>query len=303
MAFGDFNSLCHNTPLPLCQVVKATTSEQFTHLNEGIIPECYARPIDVANTVIFQIGNAFVNIGALVIMIIIIYNVRSKYTAIGRLEMLFFFYLILALIVATLVVDCGVSPPGTGSYPYFVALQLGLASASCWCLMICGFLGFRMWEDGTKKSMWFLRLSTLAFFILTFVISLITFNDWILNNTIDSEHTTGLFVVIYVFNAIFLAIYIVSQILLALLVIKNYWVVGVIGLAVASFIIGQVLMYACSKPICEGVNHYIDGLFFGSLCNLFSIMMLYKFWDMTTDDDLEFSISIDKDGAVLFAER
>jgi hypothetical protein len=253
--------------------------------------------------VIFQIGNAFVNIGALAILIIIIYNVRSKYTAIGRLEMLFYFYINLALIIATLVVDCGVSPPGTKSYPYFVALQLGLASASCWCLVVSGFLGFRFWEDGTTRSLLFVRLSSLAFFALTFVIAIITFNDWIENNTMDSSHTMGLFIVAYVFNAIFLFVYVVSQILLALLVIKNYWVLGVIGLAVVSFVVGQLFVYVFSKPICEGVKHYLDGLFFGSLCNLFSLMMLYKFWDMTTDDDLEFSISIDKDGAVLFAER
>lgn len=303
MAFGDFKEICDKTALPLCQVVKGTSDVQLSLLNEGIIPVCYARPIELANTVIFQLGNAFVNIGALIIMIIIIYNVRSKYTAIGRLEMLFYFNINLALVIATLVVDCGVSPPGSASYPYFVALQLGLASASCWCLMVSGFLGFRMWEDGTTKSLLFVRLSSLAFFILTFVIAIITFNDWIDNNTIGSDHTMGLFVVAYILNAVFLAVYVVSQTVLALVVIKNYWVVGVVGLAVVSFVIGQVLTYVFSKAICEGVKHYIDGLFFGSLCNLFSIMMLYKFWDMTTDDDLEFSISIDKDGGVMFAER
>lgn len=306
MGFGSFESICGRTALPLCQLVRASSDKQFHQLKEGILPVCYARPIELANTVIFEIGNAFVNIGALLIMCIIIYNVRAKYTAIGRLEMLSYFNINLALIIATLVVDCGVSPPGTKSYTYFVALQMGLASASCWCLMVSGFLGFRLWEDGTVRSLLFVRCTSLAMFLLTFIIALITFNNWMdlsENNTMDNEHTTGLFIVAYLFNAIFLVVYVVSQMVLALLVIKNYWVIGVVALAVISFVLGQIFVYVLSRPICEGVNHYIDGLFFGSLCNLFSIMMLYKFWDMTTDDDLEFSISTDKDGAVMFAER
>ena len=40
---------------------------------------------------IFQIGNAFVHFGGLIILLIIIFNVRAKYTAIGRKEMLFFY--------------------------------------------------------------------------------------------------------------------------------------------------------------------------------------------------------------------
>lgn len=303
MAFGDFNSICNGTSLPLCQVVSFTKPTTHEYLNNGIIPVCYARSIELANTVIFQIGNAFVNICALIVFLIIIYHIRSKYTAIGRLEMLFYYNLLLALDICSLVVDCGVSPPGSKSYPYLVAVQLALSSASCWCLMICGFLGFRLWEDGTNKSMWFIRLTSLAFGVLSFFIALLTFQDWIKNGTLDRSNTTGLFVVCYILNAIFLLTFIISQIILALFLIKNYWVIGVIALTVISFIAGQLFLYAFSRQICEGVKHYLDGLFFASLCNLFSNMMLYKFWDMTTDDDLEFSISISKDGDVLYADR
>jgi len=303
MAFGDFNYICNETSLPLCQVVSFTDPTHYEYLSNGIIPKCYARSIELANTVIFQIGNAFVNIGALVVFLIIIYHIRSKYTAIGRLEMLFYYNLLLALDICSLVVDCGVSPPGSKSYPYLVAIQLSLSSASCWCLMICGFLGFRIWEDGTNKSMWFLRLSSLTIGGLSFLISILTFQDWVNNGTLDKSNTTGLFIVCYILNAIFLVVFIISQVILALFWIKNYWVLCVIALIVISFVAGQVLLYAFSHNICEGVKHYLDGLFFASLCNLFSNMMLYKFWDMTTDDDLEFSISTNRNGDILYADK
>lgn len=38
------------------------------------------------------------------------------------------------------------------------------------------------------------------------------------------------------------------------------------------------------------MKHYIDGLFFGVICNLLAVMMVYKFWDDITKEDLEFSV-------------
>lgn len=298
MTFGKFQDLCLKTSLPVCQVLGNKSAE--TQLKTGILPTCYARPIELANTVIFQIGNAFVNIGALIFLMIIIYNIRSKYTAIGRLEMLTYYNILVGLIISSLVVDCGVVPPGSTPYPYFVAAQLALSSASCACLMFCGFLGFRFWEDGTNKSLWSLRSISTIWAAITYVIAILTFQDWIKNGTMDKENTTGLFVVVYIINALLLFIFLLTQIILASVVLKNYWVLSTIFLSVASFILGQIFVYVLSKPVCEGVKHYLDGLFFGSLCNLFSAMMLYKFWDMTTDDDLEFSISINRKGEVFY---
>lgn len=305
MSFSYFTQICERTALPLCHVIADTAKDQLTEpiFGKGIIPLCYARSIEVANTVIFQIGNAFINIGALVVVLIMIYSIRSKYTAIGRSEMLFFFNLILALLVLTLVVDCGVSPPGSSSYPYFVAIQLGFAGAACWCIMICGLLSFRIWEDGTVKSLLFLRSTSFIIGAINFIVAILTFQNWISNGGIDDSKTLGLFITSYVLNGVFLLFYLFLQICLAVFIIRDWWVLGAIFLSLGLFIVGQVLMYAFSKPICEGVKHYIDGLFFGSICNLFALMMLYKVWDMTTDDDLEFSISINKKGEISFSQR
>jgi hypothetical protein len=34
----------------------------------------------------------------------------------------------------------------------------------------------------------------------------------------------------------------------------------------------------------------VDGLFFGTICSLLGVMMVYKFWHSITLDDLEFSV-------------
>ena len=79
----------------------------------------------------------------------------------------------------------------------------------------------------------------------------------------------------------------------------GYWI-HLLG--VFFFVVGQVLTYGFSSQICEGTKHYIDGLFFGILCNIFTLMMVYKTWDMTTDDDLEFSVSVSKEGDIVYSD-
>lgn len=287
MGFGSFDDICAKLSLPLCAVVGSVDPKLF--FDTGVIPKCYARPVELANTMIFQVGNAFVHFGGLIILLIIVFNVRAKYTAIGRKEMLYFFYLVLGLIVLSLIVDCGVSPPSLGSYAYFVALQLGLALAVCAALMYNGIVCFQFWEDGTRKLMLLLYLVLFIWFAVNFIVSIITFKSW--GTSLNNRDTTGMFVGSFVINAIIVAAYIVSQIVLVLFALRNYWLLGAISLAVFFFAAGQVLTYAVSQEICNGANHYIDGLFFGSLCNLFTVMMIYKYWDMITTDDLEFSVA------------
>jgi len=46
--------------------------------------ECYARNIELANTIIFQGAASFMHIIALVMTVIMVLHVRSKFTAVGR---------------------------------------------------------------------------------------------------------------------------------------------------------------------------------------------------------------------------
>ena len=71
---------------------------------------------------------------------------------------------------------------------------------------------------------------------------------------------------------------------------ESYWSLGAILLGVFFFVAGQVLTYVLVTKYV-GASHYVDGLFFGSACNVFTFMMIYKFWDMITSDDLEFSVA------------
>ncbi|KAH7083814.1 chitin synthase export chaperone [Paraphoma chrysanthemicola] len=285
MGFGDFTTLCEKAAIPLCALV----GEQQINGGAGIPTKCYSRTIEIANTLIFQAANDFMHILALVMTVVMIIHVRSKFTAVGRKEITSFFYIYLLLTVVSLILDAGVAAPGSAPYPYFAAAQNGLASALCTCLLINGFVGFQLYEDGTTLSVWLLRLSSLAMFIVGGAVSLLTFKNWA---GLSSDNPIGIFIVTYIVNAIFLFIYVVSQIILVVGTLEDRWPLGDISFGIFFFVIGQVILYVFSDTICDGVQHYLDGLFFATICNLLAVMMVYKYWDSITREDLEFSVGV-----------
>ena len=215
-----------------------------------------------------------------------------------------FFYIYLGLTIVSLILDSGVVPPASSAYAYFTALQCGLASALCTCLCINGFVGFQVYEDGTTLSVWLLRLVSLAMGVIMFAVSLLTFKGW---SGLKPDHPAGVFVLLYIVNGILLAIYVVSQFILVLSTLEDRWPLGDISFGVFFFVIGQVILYVFSDTICNGAQHYLDGLFIATICNLLAVMMVYKvwrrdrpnlradspqFWDSITREDLEFSVGV-----------
>jgi hypothetical protein len=173
----------------------------------------------------------------------------------------------------SLILDSGVIPIGNGAYPYFVAVQNGLTSALCVCLLVNGFVGFQLYEDGTALSVWLLRIVSLVMFVITFLVSIATFKGWA---GLGPEKTTGLFVVLYLVSGLALLIYVIMQVLLVVNTLQDRWPLGDIAFGGFFFIIGQVILYVFSVRICDAVQHYLDGLFFATVCNLLAVMMVYK---------------------------
>lgn len=195
----------------------------------------------------------------------------------------------MGLTCASLILDSGVVPVGSDAYPYFVAVQNGLTSALAACLLINGFVGFQLYEDGTTLSVWMMRLISFVFFVITFLVSLATFKSWA---GLSPTSTVGLFIVLYLVNAIAFAVYIIMQTILVVNTLEDRWPLGDLAFGTFFLIFGQVILYVFSTKICNAVQHYLDGLFFATICNLLAVMMVYKYWDSITREDLEFSVGI-----------
>lgn len=283
MGFGDFSSICDKAALPLCPLVG---SNDVTH-ETGIQPQCYARTINLANTIIFEGAASTVHIIALVMTTIMIIHIRSKFTAVGRKEITTFFYIYMMLTVFSLILDAGVVSPGSSALAYFVSIQIGLAGALCLSLLINGFVGFQIYEDGTNLSVWLLRICSFVWFFITFLIALSTFQGW---GGLGPNKAAGLFVIMYVFNGIFLAVYVIMQFMLVLNTLQDRWPLGDLAFGLFFFVFGQIILYALGDTVCNTAQHFIDGLFFATVTNLLAVMMVYKYWDSITKEDLEFSV-------------
>ena len=81
MGFGDFDWICRQTPLPLCSLVGPVSPITDS---TGIDTPCYARSVELANTIIFEAANDFMHILALIMTVVMIIHVRSKFTAVGK---------------------------------------------------------------------------------------------------------------------------------------------------------------------------------------------------------------------------
>ena len=81
MGFGDFETICHKSALPLCSIVGSASPISG---KAGIQATCYARSVELANTIIFEAAADFMHILALGMAAIMILHVRSKFTAVGK---------------------------------------------------------------------------------------------------------------------------------------------------------------------------------------------------------------------------
>lgn len=279
LSFGSFDSVCSTAALVICPLLGAS--------GQGIEPNCYSRNVQIGSTLIFQPSTCFVHIVAILMTAIMIYHIRSKYTAVGRKEIVMFFWLYMAIELLAMFLDSGIIPTANVSYPWFTAVYTGLVAAAYCCLLINGFVGFQFAEDGTPFSLWFLRLSCLFIFGVSFLIAIATFNSFI---GFSPTKTTALFIVYLIWPIFCVTTYTLSQLVLVFRTLDDRWPLGDIIFGIAFYTIAQVLLFAFSVTICNAIQHYLDGLFFFTLCVLLSVMMVYKYWDSITREDLEFSV-------------
>lgn len=83
---------------------------------------------------------------------------------------------------------------------------------------------------------------------------------------------------------------------LDVLMISGLWVIlhgiiiGDLFVGTTFFVLSSIFYFLLSDYFCKLASHYTDGMFLGSTLILLAVMMIYKYWDSITYDDLEFKI-------------
>ncbi|KAJ3206441.1 Chitin synthase, class 7 [Dinochytrium kinnereticum] len=80
------------------------------------------------------------------------------------------------------------------------------------------------------------------------------------------------------------------KVILVVNTLDDRWPLGDLLFGLTFFATGQIFQFVLSPLVCQMATHYIDGLFFGTICTLLGVMMVYKYWDSITKEDLEFSV-------------
>lgn len=102
--------------------------------------------------------------------------------------------------------------------------------------------------------------------------------------------TLPLFIILYIFNAAAFLIYVLLQVVLVLKTLEDRWPLGDIFFAAFFFLVAQSILIFASIYICKFTVHYVDGVFFANLFTLLAVMMIFKYWDSITKEDLEFFV-------------
>ncbi|KAJ3302205.1 Chitin synthase, class 7 [Kappamyces sp. JEL0829] len=280
--FGSFDYFCNQIPLALCPLVGGPNGE-------GMESQCYSRNIDINGFLVFEPAVLIMHLITLAMTVIMIAHVRFKYTAVGRKEILLFFYLYVALTVVEFLTISGIIPLSSSVYPYFTAIHTSLVVTLFWCLFFNGFVPFQFVEDGTPLSMWALRISCIVVWCISFLISILTFKN---AGGLSAAAPGALFALYFIVPLAFVTVYFGLQVVMVTTTLEDRWPIVDILLAAAFFIAGEVFAFALSNQTCGLAQHYLDGMFFSTIFNLLAVMMVYKFWDSITKEDLEFSVGI-----------
>ena len=83
-SFGNYDGTCQGLAMVSCPLLGPNGT--------GLYPECYSRNIDINNNIIFQPATCLIHMAAIIMTFIMLWHVHSKYTAVGRKEILFFLY-------------------------------------------------------------------------------------------------------------------------------------------------------------------------------------------------------------------
>ncbi|OAV98496.1 hypothetical protein PTTG_07327 [Puccinia triticina 1-1 BBBD Race 1] len=82
--------------------------------------------------ILFQPTVVFIHIIALIMLLLMILHIRSKYTAISRKEIFHFFYFYAVVILSSFFLNSGLIPSSSKIYPYFAAFKTGMLSTIFW---------------------------------------------------------------------------------------------------------------------------------------------------------------------------
>lgn len=265
MSILNLDHTCAEVDLPLCRVIKSQACRYTSRKGSiGIMD------VQSPSTVILLMV-------ALLCSLRLLVNTKRHYAAIGRKELVLFFYMYIGCLAIDTVLISGVELD-KNAYTYLTTMQLSLASTALFSLFVSGITSVVFSDIGMFKSIVVVRVLSFAYFL---VIGACTLAGLV------SKNGMLLFFVHFVLNFIVSMCYIVSQLVLLAKNDSEVWAYGTLSVAAMFFVPAVTVLLYGAKHVAYLSERYLDGLFVFHLFMFCTIIMVHKYWLSTCDFEAE----------------
>jgi len=297
--FGDFQTLCRNTPsYPWCNLFYRElqhnapafligASADTPSAPVGVNPKCGIPRVGFESSV-GNIANILACSFSILVLIWLIIRCNNRKAAVGRIELRAFLVIYLLTLPLQLITTGSFLEQGTTSLVVFTAIHAGAVAALFWTLLGNALVATQIVEDGTPSSLIPFYIFTLFFTVATTYVSLdvaLTITTTLKpSNPPDSLHSTALFILTSMWPGTAAFLYFVLMIWIVVKKLREQRPLVYYMLAGILFVLAQLTYFLLSRPICNGTNAKIDGSFLATALETASVIVLYLAWQGITED-------------------
>lgn len=265
MSILNLDHTCNEVDLPLCRVIKTHTCKHTSRKGPiGVMD------VQSPSTVIFLLI-------ALLCSLRLLVNTKRHYAAIGRKELVLFFYMYIGCLSIDTVLISGLEMD-RNAYTYLTTMQLSLASTALFSLFVSGITSVIFSDIGVFKSIVVVRVLSFVYFLVVGASTLAG---------LVSKNGVMLFFVLFVLNFFIALCYLVSQLVLLIRNDSEVWAYGTLSVAAMFFAPAVTVLLYGAKYVAFWSERYLDGLFVFHLFMFCTIIMVHKYWLSTCDFEAE----------------
>lgn len=289
MFFKQILSLSDNTANNLLYSTPSFDSinDNLDTAGVGVRPHCFIRRAG-AEGGLGNIAQIICTALCLVFSLILFAAAKRRIAAVGRVEFATLLGLWSLIDVLSLLTTGGFLQQGTDYIVWITVIQMGFRSAWFWVLLVNGFNGTQLLEDGTPASIVTLWSGGIAFFVGTAYVAVDTAFNWSGNlppsNPPEYLLSNGLFVLLLLWPMIAIFIYVLLMTYVIFFLLKETLPAFWFASSLLSFMLSQAALFALGYTICDGSNSRVDGAFVATLLEAISLGFLFGGWRSITED-------------------
>jgi len=301
--FGDFSSLCRDTPsYPWCNLFYHQLQHHDPSVLQGVSADPKVAPVGVnpecgillagTNGSLANIANIIACALSIFLVAYFIWITGRRKAAVGRSEFRIFLVLYFLTLVFQLLTTGAFLEQGSSALTILTGIHAGLVAATFWALLGTAIVSTQVVEDGTLSSLIPFAFFTLAFIAATTYISLdvaFTFTSVFgPSNPPAALHSVPLFVLTTIWPGAAALLYFATMMYIVLGMLNEVRPVWYYILAAVLFVLSQLDYFLLNKVICNGVTPArIDGSFVATVLETAAVAVLHLAWRSITEDAWE----------------